>query len=92
MAKISTGEILLKGDGLNSIPMRKFLQTLSDDYIRTYVEKDIILSPVFKKHHDFIRFAKLLAEDRGILLIILLAREVGVNAETIREWISFYSR
>ncbi|MEK6623691.1 MAG: AAA family ATPase, partial [Bdellovibrionota bacterium] len=90
MAKISTGEILLKGGWPElytdeKISFKRYL----DDYIRTYVEKDIILSAGVQKHHDFIRFAKLLAGRSGhIINHSELAREVGVNAETIREWIS----
>lgn len=67
--KIPIGEILFKGGWPElyvdqSINTKKYL----DDYIRAYVEKDIVLSAGIKKQNEFIRFAKLLAERTGHII------------------------
>jgi predicted AAA+ superfamily ATPase len=68
---------------------RKFL----DDYINTYVEKDIVLAAGIQKSRDFLRFVKLLAgRVAEILDYSNLSKEVGVDAKTIKEWVSILER
>ena len=60
-----------------------------DNYISSYVEKDIILSAGIQKHNEFLRFIRLLAgRTAQILNLSELSKEVGVESSTIREWIS----
>jgi predicted AAA+ superfamily ATPase len=60
-----------------------------DNYISSYIEKDIILSAGIQKRREFLRFIQLLAGRVGNLLDLTgLGREVGVEANTIRDWIS----
>ncbi len=64
-----------------------------DDYINSYVEKDIILSAGIQKSHEFLKFIKLLAGRTGCLLDLAhLASEVGVDSKTIKEWTSVLQR
>jgi len=68
---------------------RKFL----DDYINTYIEKDIVLAGGIQKAREFLQFVQLLAGRVGTLLDFAnLAREVGVDSKTIKEWISILER
>jgi predicted AAA+ superfamily ATPase len=92
--ELPISEILFKGGwpeiyANQTISSKKYL----DDYIRAYVEKDIILSAGIQKQNEFIRFAKLLAGRTAQLLNNSeIAKEVGVNTETIRDWISVLER
>jgi len=64
---------------------KKFL----DDYINSYVEKDIILSAGIQKSREFLQFVKLLAGRVGGLLdFSSLGNEAGVDGKTIKDWIS----
>ena len=64
---------------------KKFL----DDYINSYVEKDIVLAAGIQKSYEFIKFARLLAgRVGGILDLSGLGRDVGVDGKTIKDWIS----
>ncbi|MFN8370778.1 MAG: ATP-binding protein [Bacteriovoracaceae bacterium] len=64
-----------------------------DDYIRTYIERDIILTAGVQKQREFMHFSQLLAGRTGQLLNYSeLSKEVGVNSETIRDWISILER
>lgn len=91
---IPIGEILFKGGWPElyadfNIPVKRYL----DEYIRTYVEKDIVLSAGIQKQNEFMRFAKLLAGRTGQLVNHSeLAKEVGVGAETVRDWLSILER
>jgi len=88
--KISTQEILYKG-GWPEIHAQKDKNPKKylDDYINTYIEKDIVLAAGIQKAGDFLRFTKLLAGRVGQLLDLSgLAKEVGVDAKTIRDWTS----
>lgn len=64
---------------------KKFL----DDYINSYVEKDIVLAAGIQKRQEFIKFIRLLAgRVGGILDLSNLGKETGVDSKTIKEWIS----
>jgi predicted AAA+ superfamily ATPase len=92
--KISIQEILYKGGwpelhANESKDAKKFL----DDYINTYVEKDIVLSAGIQKSHEFLRFVKLLAgRIGGILDLSSLGKDTGVDSKTIKDWISILER
>jgi predicted AAA+ superfamily ATPase len=60
-----------------------------DDYINTYIEKDVVLSAGIQKSREFLRFARLLAGRVGeVLDYSSLGKDVGVDGKTIRDWIS----
>ncbi|MDH4466840.1 MAG: ATP-binding protein [Bacteriovoracaceae bacterium] len=90
----SMAEILFKGGWPElytdpTISTKKYL----DDYIRTYVEKDIVLAAGIQKQNEFIRFAQLLAGRTGHQLNFSeLSKEVGVSNETIHDWTSILER
>ncbi len=64
-----------------------------DDYINSYIEKDIILSAGIQKSRDFLMFCKLLAARTGTLLnASQLGSDVGVEQSTIRDWVSVLER
>ena len=92
--KLPIGEIILKGGwpelyADSSISTKRYL----DDYIRSYVEKDIVLSAGIQKQNEFIRFAKLLAARTAHLVNHSeLAKEVGVSSDTIKDWLSILER
>lgn len=60
-----------------------------DDYINSYVEKDIVLSAGILKSSEFLKFIKLLAGRVSCILdYSSFANDVGVDSKTIKEWIS----
>jgi predicted AAA+ superfamily ATPase len=64
---------------------KKFL----DDYINSYVEKDIVLAAGIQKSREFLKFVKLLAgRVGGILDLSSFANDVGVDSKTIKDWVS----
>lgn len=64
---------------------KKFL----DDYINSYIEKDIVLAAGIQKSREFLKFIKLLAGRVGEILDFSgIANETGVDAKTAKEWIS----
>lgn len=64
---------------------KKFL----DDYINSYIEKDIVLAAGIQKSREFLKFIKLLAGRVGeILDLSSLGNDAGVDSKTIKEWIS----
>jgi predicted AAA+ superfamily ATPase len=68
---------------------KKFL----DDYINSYVEKDIVLAAGIQKNREFLNFIKILAGRVGELLdFSSLGRDTGVDSKTIKEWISILER
>lgn len=68
---------------------KKFL----DDYINSYIEKDIVLTAGIQKSHEFLKFIRLLAGRVGGLLdLSSLGRDAGVDSKTIKEWISILER
>lgn len=68
---------------------KKFL----DDYINSYVEKDIVLSGGIQKSREFLKVVKLLAGRVGGLLdFASLGRDAGVDGKTVQEWVSILER
>jgi len=68
---------------------KKFL----DDYINSYVEKDIVLAAGIQKSREFLKFVQLLAGRVGELLdLSSLGNDAGVDAKTIKEWVSVLER
>ena len=64
-----------------------------DDYINSYVEKDIILAAGIQKSREFLRFIKLLAGRIGGLLDFSgLGNDAGVDGKTVKDWISILER
>lgn len=64
-----------------------------DDYINSYVEKDIVLAAGIQKSQEFLKFVRLLAgRVGGILDLAGLSRDVGVDSKTIKDWISILER
>lgn len=60
-----------------------------DDYINSYVEKDIVLTAGIQKSREFLKFLRLLAGRVGQTLeASSLSNQVGVDAKTIKEWVS----
>ena len=68
---------------------KKFL----DDYINTYIEKDIVLAAGIQKSREFLKFVKLLAGRVGELIeYSSLGNDAGVDSKTIKEWTSVLER
>lgn len=64
-----------------------------DDYINTYVEKDVVLAAGIKKANEFLKVVRLLAGRCGQLLdLASLSNEAGVDSKTIKEWTSVLER
>lgn len=64
-----------------------------DDYINSYIEKDIVLAAGLQKSREFLKFAKLLAGRIGGLLDYAnLGKEVGVDSKTIKDWVGILER
>lgn len=64
-----------------------------DDYINSYVEKDIVLAAGIHKSREFLKFIKLLAGRTGeILDLTAFGNDAGVDGKTIKEWISILER
>ena len=64
-----------------------------NDYIRSYIEKDIILTAGIQKSSAFLKFLKLLAGRVSQLVNFSeLGKDVGINANTISDWISILER
>jgi uncharacterized protein len=60
-----------------------------DDYISSFIEKDIVLSAGIQKRSEFLKCIRLLAGRVGELLNLNdLAVSVGVDSKTIKDWIS----
>jgi predicted AAA+ superfamily ATPase len=88
--KSSIQDILFKGGwpelhATENRDPKKFL----DDYINSYVEKDIVLAAGIQKSREFLKFVRLLAgRIGGVLDMAGLGRDAGVDSKTIKEWIS----
>lgn len=68
---------------------KKFL----DDYITSYVEKDIVLAAGIQKSREFLRFIMLLAGRVSSLVdLSSLGRDTGVDAKTVRDWLLVLER
>lgn len=65
--------------------VKKFL----DDYISSYVEKDIVLSAGIQKQREFLHFIRLLAGRVGqVVDYASLGADCGIDAKTSKEWLS----
>lgn len=87
-------DIILKGGWpeLYATPDKDHKKFL-DDYITSYVEKDIVLAAGIQKVFDFTRFLGLIAHRTAqVLNYSELAKEVGVDVTTIKDWISILER
>lgn len=68
---------------------KKFL----DDYINSYIEKDIVLAAGIHKSREFLTFVRLLAGRVGQLLdLSSLGKDAGIDAKTVKEWVSILER
>lgn len=64
-----------------------------DDYINSYIEKDIVLAAGIQKSREFLKFVRLLAgRVGGILDLSGLSRDANVDSKTIKDWISVLER
>lgn len=91
---ISTQDILFKGGWpeLYIDPSLSPVQYLND-YIRSCIEKDIVLSAGVQKQDAFNAVLGLLAARTGMLLDYSnVARDSGVKSVTIKEWVSMLQR
>ncbi len=71
----------------------KVVKKYLDDYIHSYIEKDIVLTAGIQKQFEFLKFIKLLAGRTGqVLEYANFANEVGVDSKTIKDWISVLER
>lgn len=91
---ISISHILFKGGWpeLYVDPQLSPIQYLND-YIRSYVEKDIIQSAGIQKQDAFHLMLGLLAARTGMLLDYAnIARDSGIQAVTVKEWTCILQR
>ncbi len=64
-----------------------------DSYLRSYLEKDIVLAAGIQKQLEFLMTCKILAGRTGqILNMSEISKEVGVEVSTLRDWISVLER
>ncbi len=94
LPSVAIKDILFKGGWpeLYIDPTLSPLQYLND-YIRSYIEKDIILSAGVQKQEAFSIVLGLLAARSGMLLDYAnIARDSGIQAVTVKEWISILQR
>lgn len=60
-----------------------------DNYIATYIEKDIVLAAGIQKSYEFLKFIKILAGRIGqILEFSSLASDSGIDSKTAKHWTS----
>ncbi len=92
-SSVSCMKILFQGGWpelyVSDIPNVKYL----NDYIRNYIEKDIVLSAGISKQSEFHTVLGLLGARTGeILNYSDIAKDSGVKSVTIKEWISLLER
>lgn len=69
------------------------IKTYLNDYIRTYVEKDILHSAGIQKISEFHRVLNLLSARTGQLIdFSSIARDAGVSSVTVKEWVGILER
>jgi predicted AAA+ superfamily ATPase len=93
-AEIKLSEILFKG-GWPELYIDRNLSTVQylNDYTRTYIEKDIVMSAGIQKQEEFNIVLGLLAARTGMLLDYSnVAQASGVKSVTIKEWASILQR
>lgn len=92
--KTETADILFKG-GWPELYIDSNLSPISylNDYIRSYIEKDIVLSAGVQKQEAFTLLLGLMAARTGMFLDYSnLARDNGVQSVTVKDWISVLQR
>ena len=90
---ITCMEILFKGGWpelyITNIPTVKYL----NDYVRNYIEKDIVLSAGITKQIEFHTVLGLIAARTAeILNYSDIAKDSGVKSVTVKEWVSLLER
>ncbi len=69
----------------NALPVKAYL----NDYIRSYVEKDIVMSAGIQKVPEFHTVLGLLAARTGLLTdYSAIARDSGIRSVTVKDWIN----
>jgi predicted AAA+ superfamily ATPase len=64
-----------------------------DDYINSYIERDVVLAAGIQKSREFLFFIKLLAGRTGQLVdFSALANESDVDSKTAKDWISILEK
>jgi predicted AAA+ superfamily ATPase len=64
-----------------------------DNFINSYVERDIVLTAGIQKSREFLRFLRLLAGRVGQRLnLSSLGNDAGIDSKTAKEWISILER
>ena len=94
LPKTKINDILFKGGWpeLYTNPKISVVNYLND-YIRTYVEKDILMSAGIQKIAEFHTVLGLLSARTGQLLDCSdIARDSGISSVTVKEWISLLER
>ncbi len=78
---------------LHALEERRDPKKFLDDYISSYIEKDIVLAAGIQKSREFLIFTQLLAGRIGQILDLTgLGRDCGVDAKTIKDWVSILER
>lgn len=91
---IDIADILFKG-GWPELYIDKDISCIQylNDYVRSYIEKDIVLSAGIQKQTAFNVVLGLLSARTGMLLdYVNIARDSGIQAITIKEWIGVLQR
>lgn len=92
IAEVSTPTLMLRGCYAKAVLGRVDPFTFYTDYYNTYVERDMRDLLKVKNLAKFDKFVRLLAVRTGSELnMTVLAKEVGVTAATISEWVSLLS-
>lgn len=94
LPKTSVAEIIFKG-GWPELYINSALSPINyiNDYIRSYLEKDIVLSAGIQKINEFHTVLGLSAARTGQLLDYSdIAKDSGVRSVTIKEWLSLLER
>lgn len=94
LPKTKLNEIIFKG-GWPELYTNKDLSAVTylNDYIRSYVEKDIIMGAGIQKISAFHTILNLLAAKTGQLLdFSSMARDSGVSSVTVKEWTGLLER
>ncbi len=92
--KTEISEILFRG-GWPELYMNKLLDPIQyiNDYVRNYIEMDIVSSAGIVKKKEFHTVLGMLAARTGNLLNhSALAKDSGVKSITVQEWVSVLER
>jgi uncharacterized protein len=92
--EISLATVLFKG-GWPELYIDQQISSVQylNDYIRSYIEKDIVLSAGVQKQNAFNIMLGLLAARTGMLLDYAnVARDSGIKSVTVKEWVGLLQR